>query len=301
MTVSGLAASKVLTLLACFLGGLGLGLYRATLIRRHLNSELEASRARLEQVEREMTAQVLQLERNNREMQELSRIASHDLQEPLRKVQAFGDRLRARCESSLDAEGRDYLARMLASVTQKQELLDDLLELYRVTSQGQPFVPTPLNRPAREALAQVESLLRETAGHVELRDLPTVEADPRQMRLLLRHLLDNALKFHRPGRPPRVTVHGEPGPEGAEQECRILVQDDGIGFDEKYLDKVFLPFQRLHARGTYPGTGMGLAICQKIVLRHGGTITARSVPEHGTTFLISLPLRQGGGPERKPA
>jgi len=130
-------------------------------------------------------------------------------------------------------------------------------------------------------------------------ELPTLEADPLQMRQLLQNLIDNALKFHRPDEAPVVRIHGELlgvrggrplGNSPVEKSCRVIVEDNGVGFDEKYVDRIFDVFQRLHARGQHEGTGMGLAICRKIVERHGGVISARSTPGRGSTFIVTLPL-----------
>jgi len=147
----------------------------------------------------------------------------------------------------------------------------------------------------------MEVRIHQVKGRVHLDQLPTLEADPLQMSQLLQNLIGNALKFHREGEPPVVKVRGEllphPGGNGAREgsrgrrHCQIRVEDNGIGFDEKYLDRIFEPFQRLHGRGAYEGTGMGLAICRKIVERHGGTITARSTPGQGTTFIVTLPAQ----------
>jgi len=234
-------------------------------------------------------------------------VASHDLQEPLRKIQAFGDRLQSKCGEGIGERGRDYLERMQNAAQRMQRLINDLLDYSRVTSRAQPFTAVDLDAVIQEVLSDLEVRIEQTKAAVEVGDLPTLEADPRQMQQLLQNLLGNALKFHRPGVPPVVRVFsrsggGEavpPGEKTAEDSyCQIIVEDNGIGFEEKYLDRIFKPFQRLHGRSEYEGTGMGLAICHKIVNRHGGHITARSTPEQGTTFIVSLPLKQ---PQGEPA
>ena len=168
-----------------------------------------------------------------------------------------------------------------------------------MTTKAQPFAPVDLAQVAREVVSDLEGRLQQTGGRVEVGDLPTVEADPTQMRQLLQNLIGNALKFHRPGVPPVVQVHGRVLPATADADgqpraparARSPCEDNGIGFDEKYLDRIFKVFQRLHGRGEYEGTGMGLAICRKIVERHGGTITARSTPGRGATFVVTLPCQ----------
>jgi signal transduction histidine kinase len=232
-----------------------------------------------------------ELQRSNRELEEFARIASHDLQEPLRKIQAFGDRLVTMLGAGLSEHGRDYLARMQAAAKRMSTLINDLLTYSRVTTKAQPFVQVDLGRIAREVLSDLETRIEETGGRVALGDLPMIEADPLQMRQLLQNLIGNALKFHRKDIPPVVTVAGEPG--GYAQTVQLSITDNGIGFDMKYLDRIFDVFQRLHGRTEYDGTGLGLAVCRKLVERHGGTITATSAPEQGATFIVTLPIKQG--------
>jgi signal transduction histidine kinase len=240
-----------------------------------------------------------ELARSNRELESFASVASHDLQEPLRKITAFGDRLKGQCGDALTDKGRDYLERMQNAATRMQSLIEDLLSYSRVTTRGQPFVPVSLAQVTREVLSDLELRIEKTGARVEVGDLPTLEADPTQMRQLLQNLLANALKFQRPGEAPRIRVEGRmEGNHGtADGRCQIRVQDNGIGFDEKYLDRLFKPFQRLHGQSAYEGTGIGLAICKKIAERHGGSITARSAPGQGTCFLVELPLQSSRGEE----
>ena len=157
------------------------------------------------------------------------------------------------------------------------------------------------NKLAQEVLSDLEVRIQQTGGQVDVGELPGIDADPLQMRQLFQNLVVNALKFHQEGKPPLIRVRGQilnpPWEESAgnghtEELCRITVEDNGIGFDEKYLDRIFILFQRLHGRSAYEGTGIGLAICRKIADRHGGTITAKSMPGEGFTFIVSLPLKQ---------
>jgi signal transduction histidine kinase len=177
-----------------------------------------------------------------------------------------------------------------------QSLINDLLAFSRVSTRAQPLERVDLGQIAREVMIDLEETVRQCGGHVELGELPTLAADPLQMRQLLQNLIANALKFSKPGEPPIVRVHGRVSqPQGCatdtEPICELLVEDNGIGFDEKYLDRIFNVFQRLHARGTYEGTGIGLAVCRKIAERHGGTITAASEPGKGSTFIVTIPMR----------
>lgn len=242
------------------------------------------------------------LERSNRELQDFAQVASHDLQEPLRKILAFGDRLKSRAGESLDEQSGDYLQRMCNAAARMQTLITDLMAFSRVEIKGQAFVPTELGVIAREVSADLETRIEEAGGQVEIEELPIIDADPMQMRQLLQNLIGNSLKYHRAGVPPVVRIYSQKldarSPDSmdeialARQLCQILVVDNGIGFDEKYLDRIFNVFQRLHKKGEYEGTGVGLAICRKIVDWHGGTITARSTPGQGTTFVVTLPVRQ---------
>ena len=252
-------------------------------------------------VEEELKRTAQELARSNAELEQFAYIASHDLQEPLRKVQSFGDLLAAKAGPALADEERDYVKRMQAAARRMQELINDLLIFARVTSQARPFVPIDLNRVVQGVLSDLETLIKSCGGRVDVGDLPQLDSDSLQMRQLFQNLIGNALKFHRPDVPPVVVVQARVVKNGAglalehsrsDRICEITVCDNGIGFEEKYLDRIFLPFQRLHGRGEYEGTGMGLAICHKIVERHGGTLTARSTPGRGATFTVRLPLSQ---------
>lgn len=229
------------------------------------------------------------------ELRQFAFIASHDLREPLRKVQTFGERLRADSESILSDRARDYLVRMERAGARMEQLLEALLQYSRVTMTGRPFEPVDLNKTLREVLSDLDLFIMESQGSVEIEPLPlplpTISADPIQIRQLFENLILNALKFRKKETPPRVSVKAIPR-EG--EIAEIWVADNGIGFDEKYLDRIFQPFQRLSGEEGYEGTGMGLAICQKIVERHGGKITARSEPGKGAVFTVTLPISSGG-------
>jgi len=231
------------------------------------------------------------LERSNQELEQFAYVASHDLQEPLRKIQAFGDRLKTVSAATLNADGLDSLERMMKSAHRMSVLINDLLDLSRVKTQAEPFVPVDLNRVLQNVLSDLDELVKRTAGSVEAGDLPTINADPVQMRQLFQNLIGNALKFHKPDEPPvikvRCQIMGKPGDNNT---CQITVADNGIGFDEKYLERIFQLFQRLHTSKEYEGTGIGLSICRSIVERHHGQLTAQSVKGHGAVFVITLPI-----------
>lgn len=226
-----------------------------------------------------------QLERSNRELQDFASIAAHDLQEPLRKIQTFGDRLSTRFGAQLPEDGQDYLRRMIDSAKRMRRLIDDLLTYSRVGTQGKEFTPVDLNVILTQVLSDLEVRIEQTHACVEFESLPTVLADPSQMGQLFLNLILNGLKFHKKDQAPRVSIRGE-----VEGNVVVLrVKDEGIGFEMKYLDRIFTIFQRLHGRHEYEGTGVGLAVCRRIVERHHGTITAVSEPGSGAEFVIRLP------------
>ena len=239
-----------------------------------------------------------QLERSNRELQDFAYVASHDLQEPLRKIVVFGERLKDQEGEKLDAQSRDYLERMQKAASRMQTLINDLLTFSRVTTKARPFTQVDLAQVARDVINDLEGRIELVGGRVEVGTLPLIDAEALQMRQLFQNLIGNALKFRCPDVPPVVKVGAQiitgPSLEGgttvARRLCRLTVSDNGIGFDEKYLDRIFNVFQRLHSRNEYEGTGMGLAIARKIVLFHHGEITAKSKPGEGTTFIVTLPV-----------
>ncbi|ALC16763.1 hypothetical protein DSOUD_1995 [Desulfuromonas soudanensis] len=230
------------------------------------------------------------LELSNRELTDFAYVASHDLQEPLRKVTAFGDRLKSKYQDVLGEQGLDYLERMRHAAVRMQTLIEDLLSFSRVSTQAQPFSPVEMSEIIGEVLDDLEIRIQELKGTIEVGNLPAIEADPLQMRQIMQNLLGNALKFHRPGVAPLIRVQGELVDGG--KNCRITVADNGIGFEEKYLERIFGVFQRLHGRNEYAGSGVGLAICRKITERHHGSVTAMSRAGEGATFILTLPVSQ---------
>ena len=255
-----------------------------------LRKSQEELRALNESLEARIHERTARLELLNKELQDFAFVASHDLQEPLRKIQAFGDLVIRRFHDSLSEEGRDYLSRMRAAAARMQMLLDSLLSYSRVTTKALPFGEANLAKILHEVLSDLEQEIRDAGASVEFTDLPVIQADATQMGHLLRNLVTNAMKFHPPGQAPRVRLDYRLEEDGNWIELRV--HDQGVGFEEKYLDRIFLPFQQLHRKDEYPGVGIGLAICKKIVDRHGGTITARSAPGKGSTFIVRLPCRQ---------
>jgi light-regulated signal transduction histidine kinase (bacteriophytochrome) len=258
-------------------------LEQAELFRR-LQEELEGRK----KIEAELRVLTAKLERSNVELESFAYVSSHDLQEPLRKIQAFGDRLKSRSGDNLDEKSQDYLQRMLSASSRAQLLIENLLTFSRVTTKKQPFSLVDLREIVDGVLSDLEVRIEKVGATVEIGELPTISADPPQMRQLFQNLIGNALKFSREGVPPVVTVKTKI--EG--DRAIIEIADNGIGFDEQYRDRIFEVFQRLHGRTEYEGSGIGLSICRKIVERHKGTIIPYSQPDCGATFVINLPLTQ---------
>jgi len=257
--------------------------------RKKAEDQLKRAKEDLEIKVLERTAE---LERKNRELQNFAYIASHDLQEPLRKIQVLGGLLTGKYEDSLDASGRDFIDRIVKAANRMQSLLESLLAYSRVQKKDSPLRETDMKEAVDEALSLLEVLVSDNRAQVEVDELPRIPVDTVQMVQLFQNLIANALKFKKVGEPPHIKIYAERASGAAGKTCDICVEDDGIGFDEKYLDKIFIPFQRLHGRDEYEGVGMGLAICKKIVEHHGGTITARSTMGKGSTFIVTLPTTQ---------
>ncbi len=237
--------------------------------------------------ENELQSYAARLERSNRELQDFANIASHDLQEPLRKVRSFGDLLKQKMSPRLNGQELDYLERMQNAAARMQGMIEDLLAYARVTTRAQPRRPVDLNKVVAEVLSDLEVRVIQTNGRVEVANLPVIEADPLQMHQLFQNLIGNALKFHQKGVPPVVKVQSKPI---AGNRVEITVEDNGIGFSMENYGFLFQPFRRLHGRSEFEGSGMGLSICRKIVESHGGKISALSEPNKGSTFTVVLPV-----------
>jgi signal transduction histidine kinase len=268
-----------------------------------LNSQLESEIAERNRAEKYMLEFAEKLESSNKELQEFAHIASHDLQEPLRKVMSFGDRLKNKYADVLGDQGRDYLERMQNAAKRMQNLIQGLLMFSRVSSKAQPYEQVDLSEITREVISDLEIRIEELGGKVEVENMPVLKADALQMRQLFQNLIGNALKFHKEDEAPIVRVTSVPaGKDGVEEEGtqsskfhKIIFEDNGIGFEEKYADRIFGMFQRLHGRTEYEGTGIGLSVCKKIVDRHGGKIETKSSPGNGTKFIITLPAESEEG------
>ena len=251
--------------------------------KKQLEEELEQYSRTLEKRVKERT---LELERSNEDLEEFAYIASHDLQEPLRKIIIFCDRLKKKIIDG-DEQGQDYLARAQKSAVRMQSIINDLLEFSRVKTRTQPAKPAALGKLIQEVVEDLETLIDENRATIHIGSFPTLPVDRVQFQSVFQNLISNSIKYQKEGVSPVIALSSIFNRETGCWEFRV--EDNGIGFEEKYLDRIFKPFERLHGRSAYEGTGIGLAICEKIVHHHGGSITAKSQLGQGATFIVSLP------------
>ncbi len=258
---------------------------RAEQVLQNAHDELERC---VDERTAELRTAIARLEQANQQLQEFVHVASHDLQEPLRKIQTFCDMAMKRCAPVLDSTSREHLDRVLSSAAWMRQLLRDLLQFSRLDAQSESLKRVDLGEIALAAADVHRATIRDTGCQIEIKEMPSIEADEGQMLLLFQNLIGNSVKF-RSGQPPRIYFYGKRNAQGM---CEINVKDNGIGFDPQYAELVFKPFQRLHGRSEYDGTGLGPAICCKIVERNGGNIRAQSELGKGSTFIIRMPVEQ---------
>ena len=240
-----------------------------------------------------------ELARSNRELEDFAFVASHDLQEPLRKIRAFGNRLDSGYKDVMDERGQDFLARMLNAAERMSMLISDLLSFSRVSTRGKDFEQVNVGEVIDGVLGDLEIAIEEKGANVIVQDIPTIRADKSQIDQLFLNLLSNALKFQTADKKPLIEITATPPSEDDMKDIlladeydwiKIQISDNGIGFEQGFAEKIFAPFQRLHGRSEYKGTGIGLAVCRRIVERHNGQISAKSSPGEGATFTILLPI-----------
>ncbi|MEO8335292.1 MAG: ATP-binding protein [bacterium] len=251
-----------------------------------LLSFIDVTAARL--ADARMASERRELERSNAALAEFAHAASHDLQEPLRKIMAFSERVSTNHGAMLPPEGRAYLRRITDAALRMRTLTDGLLASARASAAPPKFETLDLSAIAAEVLQDLEARVEELGAVVTVGDLPRIEADAFQMRQLIQNLLANALKFHRMDVPVELFVSAE----SVGDDVRLLVRDNGIGFAEQYRERIFGMFMRLHSRSDYEGSGLGLSLCRTIALRHRGSISAASQPGLGSTFTVTLPRTQ---------
>jgi signal transduction histidine kinase len=252
----------------------------------------------IKKAELQLKARLMDLDRSNKELENFAYAASHDLQEPLRKIAAFGDRLRGKYEEILPPDGIDYIRRMTDATLRMQRLISDLLAFSRITKITEPFAVVDLTSVIKDIISDIDMQISNTGSQIEFDGMTEIEGVHSQMHQLFQNLLLNAIKFSKSGVPPKVKVYAETlsaralGKRGNRKFIRITVKDNGIGFNQKYATRIFTLFQRLHGRHEYEGTGIGLALCKKIVENHHGSIEAFGIENEGAEFVIVLPLSQ---------
>ncbi len=276
------------------------------LARLNLNNE-DKLRVSLEQQNERLTEEVAtrtqelvlysdELSRSNRELEDFAFVASHDLQEPLRKIRAFGDRLQSNYAAQLEGKGADYINRMQTAAERMSNLINDLLEFSRITTRGKDFAPVDLDSLLDEIVGHLEVAIDESNTQIERPTLPKIIGDEGQLYQLFLNLLSNAIKFRKLDSSPEIvmTYQKTERKDLITQEQvfnhEFVISDNGIGFEQEFADKIFVPFQRLHGRSEYKGTGIGLAVCRRIVERHGGKIRASSELGKGAKFVVTIPV-----------
>jgi PAS domain S-box-containing protein len=252
------------------------------------NKELKSIRDELTRSQHELEQNVRELNRSNRELEQFAFIASHDLQEPVRKSLFYSDYILTKYSDALDSKGKDYLVQLTVASTRMRTLIQDLLSFSKVQEQNFTFTRTDLNIVMKSVISDFDLEIKSKAAKVEFSELPFIECDASMMERLFANFLSNALKYSKEELPPVIKVTCEVNRD----KVKISFSDNGIGFDEKYVPQMFTLFQRLHSKEEYEGTGLGLAICRKIASIHHGSIEAFGKPNEGATFVVTLPVKQ---------
>jgi signal transduction histidine kinase len=270
-------------------------------INKSLENEIHERKNSEDQV-KALNLQLLQnidkLEAANKDLDRFAFMASHDLQEPLRKIRTFSERLFSQYENKLDETGKKYINRIQAATERLQALIKDIMTFSRISAEKSAFVDSDLNLIVQDVLSEMEGTIHDKNARILLENLPSLSINPTLMRPLFQNLIHNALKYSKANVDPVIRIHSDFDParaEGKETQsrhyCRIFIEDNGIGFEQMYAEQIFDMFKRLHANHEYEGTGIGLALCKKIVEEHNGYISARSSVGKGSTFIVSLPVQ----------
>ncbi|WP_207515766.1 response regulator [Longitalea luteola] len=273
---------------------------RLTVINRNLEMEVterKASEERVKELNRQLLENIALLESANRDLDRFAFMASHDLQEPLRKIRTFSDLLFVKYQSVLDVPAINYINRIQNAAVRMQTLISDILAFSRINNEKDTFVHYNLNLILQEAIDELDATIREKKAEIQLTELPSIDVNPGLMRPLFENLLSNALKYSKKDEAPVINIRSEIITATASTKepvkyCRIYVQDNGIGFDQVYAEQIFDMFRRLHVHSEFEGTGIGLTLCKKIVEKHNGFISVQSKVNKGSTFIISLPVHQ---------
>lgn len=236
------------------------------------------------------------LKESNEDLESFAYVASHDLQEPLRKIRTFGDRLVEQCGDQLDDKGKDYLSRLTRASERMSRLIEDLLTYSQVNTRARPMESLELNNVMAEVLDSLQLAIEESGAEITVQHLPEIQADSTQMHQLFQNLVGNALKFSDHQEKPFIQIESEATDLSGTPAIHIRVKDNGIGIDPDHVEKIFAPFHRLHGRAKYPGSGIGLSVCKKIMDRHGGKLQVEYAAKEGSVFLITLPLSQTNKP-----
>ncbi len=256
--------------------------------KQHLEEQVEHRTKKIKRASEHLQKLNLELQRSNNELEEFAYIASHDLQEPLRKIQSFGNLLQEECKESLQGDAELYLNRILHAAGRMRKLINDLLEYSRVSRATHYLQRIDLNTVIASVLSDLELYITETNTTIHVEEIPKIEADPLLIQQLFQNLLVNAIHYRHPDRKPMISISAK---TIKDTDIQIAVQDNGIGFEQQYANKIFGIFERLYSKHEKSGTGIGLAICRKIVEQHHGTIIAESKKDFGSTFIVTLPIR----------
>lgn len=270
-------------------------------INRNLELEIQermASEEKVKQLNRQLLENIASLESANKDLDRFAFMASHDLQEPLRKIRTFSDRLYVKYKDTLDEDGKANIFRIQRAAERMQNLITDILTFSKISSERVEFSQNDLNKIVSEVVSEMDEAIRERQATVAISPLPVLEVNSGLMKPLFQNLIANALKYSKKDVPPQIQIKADVAPKSpvwtgkyTKNYCRIFIEDNGIGFDQRYAEEIFGMFKRLHRNSEFEGTGIGLALCKKIVEQHNGFISARSKVGEGSTFIISLPVQ----------
>jgi light-regulated signal transduction histidine kinase (bacteriophytochrome) len=270
-------------------------------INKSLELEIQermASEEKVKLLNRQLLENIASLESANKDLDRFAFMASHDLQEPLRKIRTFSDRMFVKYKDALDEDGKSNLTRIQKSAERMQNLITDILTFSKISSERVEFVDSDLNKIVADVLLELDEEVKAKEARIEISQLPVLHVNPGLIKPLFHNIIANALKYCKKNIPPSIHIKADVGVKNQAKQnqfsrtyCRIFVEDNGIGFDQRYAEEIFGMFKRLHRNSEFEGTGIGLALCKKIVEQHNGFISARSKVGEGSTFIISLPVR----------